>query len=104
MLYKQLTLPIFLNGQKTTYIKQVHLIVYRVLNHSEKAPSITLIHLYWPIDVNVVLSILYQKIMKICESNPHPDILYLQADNALKDGKNWVLFAYLSWLIHLGWF
>ena len=31
-------------------------------------------------------------------------VLYLQLDNTCRENKNWIMFAYLSWLVESGIF
>ena len=33
-----------------------------------------------------------------------PPVLFLQMDNCWRENKNWIMFAYLSWLVETGVF
>jgi hypothetical protein len=39
-----------------------------------------------------------------CQKGRLPPVLFLQADNCWRENKNWIMFAYLSWLVETGVF
>jgi len=54
-----------------------------------------------------VISMLHDFLTDIkCSDSPQKDArrLHIQGDNSSKDNKNRVVFAYLCWLIMIGWF
>ena len=56
-------------------------------------------------NTNLILTVLYLELLsQFVLMNHHPSILWLQLDNASGENKNQWMLAFLSWLIHLGWF
>ena len=75
-----------------------------IINHSLKDRQ-----MFWypdclPHGSNLIISILFLYLKTMFAEFPdHPDVLYLQADNA-KENKCWTMLCFLGWLVHLGWF
>ena len=60
----------------------------------------------WKKNPNLIITILFLQIVSALTflRDKHPPVLWIQLDNAAKENKNkWVL-AFLTWLVHCGWF
>lgn len=91
-----------------TYSK-VEFAAVGIVNHGLKlAEYQVLISKTYPKDPNLIISAIFNHIIRILASYPspneHPPILFIQLDNCVKENKNRYLFAFFNWLVEIGWF
>jgi hypothetical protein len=62
----------------------------------------------WPKGSNLIITVLFLRLFALLSDaathGRHPPVLWLQLDNTARENKNKWMFAFLSWLVHLGWF
>jgi hypothetical protein len=78
--------------------------IFGILNHSDDSQHFYLHHQYWSGGANHILSLLFSYIYSYFKKGNRPTTLIIQADNSWKESKNRIIFATLSWFVHLGLF
>jgi hypothetical protein len=91
--------------KETGSLPKVELSAVGTISHHSHTRS-----LYWYLpafvkNTNLILTVLYLELLaQFALSESHPNILWLQLDNASGENKNQWMLAFLAWLIHLSWF
>ncbi len=78
--------------------------VSSLIDHSHGETELLLVMPLWPHDANLFLSLLHYRLLRLLDTGHRlgQQTLYLQLDNCVRENKNKVVFAYLSYLVRVG--
>ncbi len=78
--------------------------VSSLIDHGHRETDLLLVMPLWPHDANLFLSLLHHRLLHLIDTGQRlgQQTLYLQLDNCVRENKNKVVFAYLSYLVRVG--